>query len=105
MLIFNNNYNSKFDLRDFNCINKTLIIDNVAENFSKQPDNGIFIKTWHNDMEDTCLTDLIPLLKQLVEDKVEDVGKALKNYRDQIIRMITEGVQNPDIALLKNNDR
>lgn len=34
-------------------LTKTLIIDNVAENFSKQPDNGIFIKTWHNDMDDT----------------------------------------------------
>ena len=34
-------------------IRKTLIVDNVAENFSKQPDNGIFIKTWHNDMNDT----------------------------------------------------
>lgn len=34
-------------------LKKTLIVDNVAENFSKQPDNGIFIKTWHNDMDDT----------------------------------------------------
>lgn len=34
-------------------LKKTLIIDNVAENFSKQPDNGIFIKTWYNDQDDT----------------------------------------------------
>ena len=80
------------------------IVDNVAENFSKQPDNGIFIKTWHNDMEDTSLFDLIPLLKQLVEDNVEDVGKALKKYRDQIIRLITAGVKNPDIEIFRNND-
>jgi Dullard-like phosphatase family protein len=83
-------------------LKKTLIIDNVAENFSKQPDHGIFIKTWYNDMEDTCLTDLIPLLKRLVEDKVDDVGKALRKYRDQIIRLITAGVESPDIQLIKN---
>ena len=86
-------------------ITKTIIVDNVAENFSKQPDNGIFIKTWHNDMEDTCLIDLIPLLKQLVEDKVEDVGKALRKYRDQIIRLITAGVKNPDTQVIKNQQK
>lgn len=83
-------------------LKKTLIIDNVAENFAKQPDNGIFIKTWHDDMDDTCLPDLIPLLKRLVEEQVEDVGKALRKYRDQIIRLITAGVSNPDIHAIKN---
>ena len=34
-------------------LKKTLIVDNVAENFAKQPDNGIFIRTWYNDMDDT----------------------------------------------------
>lgn len=82
-------------------LKKTLIIDNVAENFAKQPDNGIFIKTWYNDMDDTSLTDLIPLLKKLVEDKVDDVGKALRKYRDQIIRLITAGVSNPDTEIIK----
>lgn len=83
-------------------LKKTLIVDNVAENFAKQPDNGIFIRTWYNDMDDTCLTDLIPLLKRLVEDQVEDVGKALRKYRDQIIRLITAGVTNPDTEVIKN---
>lgn len=44
-------------------LNKTLIIDNVAENFSQQPDNGIFIKSWFDDMSDTALPELAPLLK------------------------------------------
>jgi CTD small phosphatase-like protein 2 len=30
-------------------LNKTIIVDNVAENFMKQPDNGIFIKSWFDD--------------------------------------------------------
>ena len=43
-------------------LNKTIIVDNVAENFSKQPDNGIFIKSWFDDMSDTALFELAPLL-------------------------------------------
>ena len=82
-------------------LKKTLIIDNLPENFSKQPDNGIFIKTWYNDMNDTCLYDLIPLLIRLVEERVEDVGVALKKYRDQVIRLISAGIKNPDTEVIK----
>jgi Dullard-like phosphatase family protein len=84
-------------------LKKTLIVDNVAENFSKQPDNGIFIRTWYNDMDDTCLPDLIPLLRRLVVEQVDDVGKALKTYRNQIIRLIIAGVDKPDTEVIKNN--
>lgn len=82
-------------------LKKTLIIDNLPENFKKQPDNGIFIKTWYDDMTDTCLYDLIPLLKRLVIEQVPDVGAALKKYRDQVIRLISAGVENPDTELIK----
>jgi len=44
-------------------LNKTIIVDNVAENFCLQPDNGIFIKSWFDDMSDTALLELAPLLK------------------------------------------
>lgn len=44
-------------------LQKTIIVDNVAENFSKQPDNGIFIKSWFDDTSDTALIELAPLLK------------------------------------------
>lgn len=44
-------------------LNKTIIVDNVAENFSQQPDNGIFIKSWFDDMTDTALLELAPLLR------------------------------------------
>lgn len=82
-------------------LKKTLIIDNLPENFKKQPDNGIFIKTWYDDMTDTCLYDLIPLLKRLVIEQVPDVGAALKKFRDQVIRLISAGVSNPDTELIK----
>lgn len=44
-------------------LNKCIIVDNVAENFVLQPDNGIFIKSWFEDMTDTALLELAPLLK------------------------------------------
>ena len=46
-------------------LSKTIIVDNLAENFALQPDNGIFIKTWLNDQNDTALSELSPLLKEI----------------------------------------
>lgn len=44
-------------------LEKTIIVDNIADNFNLQKDNGIFIKSWYDDPYDTELKDLIPLLK------------------------------------------
>jgi len=63
-------------------LSKTIIIDNVAENFSQQPDNGIFIKSWFDDMSDNALFELAPLLRQIVEKNVSDVRVALRTFRD-----------------------
>lgn len=30
-------------------LNRTIIVDNLAENFQLQPENGIFIKSWFTD--------------------------------------------------------
>lgn len=69
-------------------LEKTIIIDNIAENFILQKDNGIFIKSWYDDPKDTELKDLIPLLKQIAELKVSDVRKSLRDYRDQMSRIL-----------------
>jgi len=84
-------------------LHKTIIVDNVAENFSLQPDNGIFIKSWFEDPSDTALHELAPLLKrkllifltllcspcvEIVEKKVKDVREALRKFRDQMIEQI-----------------
>lgn len=42
---------------------RTIIVDNVAENFKLQPENGIFIKSWFDDMHDDALQQLTPLLR------------------------------------------
>jgi CTD small phosphatase-like protein 2 len=44
-------------------LTKTLIVDNIAENFKYQQENGIKIKSWYDDMEDTALYLLQPILK------------------------------------------
>jgi len=54
-------------------LSKTIIVDNIAENFQLQPNNGIFIKTWISDPKDTCLFDLAPLLIKMVKSGIADV--------------------------------
>ena len=49
-------------------LRKCIIIDNIADNFQHQPENGIFIKTWYNDPDDVALLELIPFLKKIVEN-------------------------------------
>jgi len=65
-------------------IKKTIIIDNLIENFeSTCPNNGIEIKSWYgDDLEDKELKNLIPFLKLLVENEEKDVRKVLKMYKD-----------------------
>lgn len=44
-------------------LSKTMIVDNNAENFQLQPDNGIYIKSWYDDPDDKALLELAPILK------------------------------------------
>ena len=57
-------------------------MDNITENFLLQPDNGISIKSWFDDPDDTALADLAPLLQSIVEQQVVDVRIALKESKD-----------------------
>ena len=63
-------------------LQKTIIVDNIAENFLLQKDSGIFIKPWTDDRADTQLRDLIPLLKEIVVRDVQDVRVSLRKFRD-----------------------
>lgn len=58
-------------------LSKTIIIDNTPECFMLQPENGIQIKNWYKDPQDTALMELAPLLEQIVLNKVSDVRKPL----------------------------
>lgn len=63
-------------------LNKCIIVDNITENFLLQPENGISIKSWFDDPDDTALDDLAPLLRQIVEQKVPDIRVALKESKE-----------------------
>lgn len=63
----------------------TLIVDNVAENFQLQPDNGVFIRTWIDDPNDNALEELAPLLKEIVVKRIGDVRDALRIFRIQMM--------------------
>jgi CTD small phosphatase-like protein 2 len=44
-------------------LTKTIIVDNLPENFQLQAENGIFISSWMGDPTDRALKDLAPLLE------------------------------------------
>ncbi len=63
---------------------KTIIIDNVAENFRLQKDNGLNIKNFEGDENDNELNELIDDLKYLVLLKVDDVRKHMATIQDKM---------------------
>lgn len=80
-------------------LSKVIIIDNVAENFQLQPNNGIFIKSWFDDPQDTALNELLPILIQIAKKGVNDIRMALKELKDQMIKEILKGNPNPHLSL------
>jgi len=85
-------------------LTKMIIVDNVAENFQMQPDNGILIRSWFEDPNDNALKELLPLLKQIVQKRVKDVRAALRSFRDQMMSLISQGVPNPHLNLELSDD-
>ena len=74
-------------------LSKTIIVDNAAENFQLQPENGIFIKTWITDCNDVALSKLTPLLEEIVKKKVSDVRVALNKYKEQMKLQVSKGAK------------
>jgi len=93
------NVNEEYNIKDLMMVGdnleKTIIIDNVPENFTKQKMNGIFIKSWFGDKEDTELKKMVPLLKQIVDKKIPDVRHYLQQLRERLIVEIQRGSINP----------
>jgi len=76
-------------------LSRTIIVDNITENFLLQPENGISIKSWFDDPHDTALMDLEPLLSQIVEQNVPDVRIALRESKELLLEAIASGEINP----------
>jgi len=64
-------------------LRKTIIVDNIADNFGMHSENGIEIKTWVGDPADRELDSLAVFLKSIVEAQVKDVRPLIKLYRSQ----------------------
>lgn len=62
-------------------LSKTLIVDNSADNFRLQADNGILIKSWYGEEGDEALKTLGPLLERVVKEGYDDVRVALKEFK------------------------
>ena len=65
-------------------LSKVIIVDNLKENFTLQPNNGIFIKTWTNDINDIQFKDLLKILKDIVILNVNDVRPIIQKMNDEI---------------------
>jgi hypothetical protein len=46
-------------------------------------------------MTDTALTELAPLVKEIVRKGCSDVRDALRRFRDQMLDQIAKGITNP----------
>ena len=66
-------------------LSKIIIIDNLKENFKIQPNNGIFIKTWISDVNDTQFKDLLKILKVIAIFNVDDVRPIIQKMNENII--------------------
>ncbi len=47
-------------------LTRVIIVDNIAESFQLQPENGIMIKTWEGDPLDTAFEDLTGILAGMI---------------------------------------
>ena len=73
-------------------LNSTIIIDNNPQNYKLQKENGICIKSfWGDDPEDIALYNLINILINIVNEKV-DVRDGLSKYRDEIVSKVSVNI-------------
>ena len=73
-------------------LSKTLIVDNMEQNYKLQKNNGITIRPfWGKDNEDTALIDLLDILIKIAEKNL-DVRTGLKLFKEDIISKVTSNI-------------
>ena len=73
-------------------LNRTIIVDNMKQNYKNQPDNGITIRPfWGKDVEDTALVDLLDILKKIAENNM-NVVSGLKYFKEDIISKVSSNI-------------
>ena len=77
-------------------LNKIIIVDNMKQNFKLQKENGIFIKNFYGDKNDSTLNELLPILLEIAKNKENDVKIELKKFKNEIFTKITTNLKNED---------
>ena len=65
-------------------LSKVIIIDNMKDNFKMQPNNGLYVKTWINDINDYQFKDLLKILKDIALLNVVDVRFIIEKINGKI---------------------
>ena len=73
-------------------LDKTIIVDNMPQNFRLQKENGIIIKGFFgDDPYDSALIELTPILLSIAKEG-GDVRKSLARYRDDILKKVSSNM-------------
>lgn len=83
-------------------LSRTIIIDNLAENFNyTTPLNGIWVESWYDDMDDNILGLLIPFLKQIVDHKINVTHLLTEHIKSNILyKMLDDHKILPSASIL-----
>jgi len=66
-----------------------IIVDNIPENFKNQPNNGLMIKTWFDDINDNQLLEI----KQILKGKITFLLLDIFIHRVSDIRLVIKKVK------------
>ena len=73
-------------------LKRTIIVDNMKQNYKNQPRNGITIRPfWGKDVEDSALVDLLEILQKIAFEKI-DVAQGLEKYKEDIISKVSSNI-------------
>jgi len=73
-------------------LRKTIIVDNMEQNYKLQKNNGITIRPfWGKDNDDSALIDLLEILINIAERNL-DVRTGLKLFKEDIISKVTSNI-------------
>lgn len=85
---------------------KTILVDNTPHNYKLHPNNGLYLRTWCNDIFDQQLLGLTDLLIKIEEEGYDDVRKSIELVKNQLNNMDINLLENPYkmITLNKKED-
>ena len=87
-ILFNNVY-----LKDLSKLgrdlSKVIILDNNPLNFQLQRENGIFVRNFYGNKNDTVFVNLLPILKTISNNINNDVREEIRKLSNEIYMKIT----------------